>query len=326
MGLEKNEVFQTVGFCEFDQNAQIVLKKNYPNIPIFNDVRELNSEELKKKNISKIDVIAGGFPCQDISIAGKKLGIIEGKRSSLWGQFHRLIEELQPSYAIIENVANLRNMGLAKVLKDLHSIGYNAEWHVISASSLGASHRRERVWIIAYKDIKNVNEQMITSTIINNYRNSQIYWPVNWENKTPATLEYKKEEKKAREKRIKQLGNAIVPPTAHMIGKLIKEKSVTVVDNSNAKSYNIDSLEDLTKMTGRSGLLRNGLHYEINAVAPFNAELDCGLFPTPTCRDSTVIRARTPEKMIMKGHNILRKPGIAEMFLQPQDFPTLFQN
>jgi len=144
LGLERTEGFETVAFCEIDKHCQKVLKKHWPDVPTFDDVTKL-----KGKNFKNIDVICGGFPCQDISIAGKKEGL-KGERSGLWSEFKRLIKEVKPQYAIIENVANLRNKGLNQVLKDLWSIGYDCEWHIISASSIGAPHLRERVWIIAH--------------------------------------------------------------------------------------------------------------------------------------------------------------------------------
>ena len=146
LGLEKAGM-KTMAFCEINQFCRKILKKHWPSIPIFNDITIVHKENLK--TLSKIDVIAGGFPCQDISIAGKQKGIT-AKRSGLWKEFARLINEIRPKYAIIENVANLRSKGLIAVLQDLWEIGYNAEWHCIPASAFGAPHRRDRVWIIAY--------------------------------------------------------------------------------------------------------------------------------------------------------------------------------
>lgn len=142
--------FETIAFCEIDKHCQKVLQKNFPNIPIFSDIKELSGEQFK----GNVDVVCGGFPCQDISVAGKKKGLIdeEGQttRSGLWFEYKRLIQEIQPKLVIIENVANMRNIGLARVLKDLWTLGYDAEWHIISARSVGANHLRERIWIIAY--------------------------------------------------------------------------------------------------------------------------------------------------------------------------------
>ena len=148
LGLERTGGFETAAFCEIDTNAQKVLAKYWPHVPIFEDVSQLTKERLDEQGIH-VDVITGGFPCQDISTAGRGAGL-DGERSGLWFQFHRLIKEIQPRYAIIENVSALRSRGLEVVLGCLAEIGYDAEWHCIPASTLGAPHRRDRVWIIAY--------------------------------------------------------------------------------------------------------------------------------------------------------------------------------
>jgi DNA (cytosine-5)-methyltransferase 1 len=148
LGLERAGGFKTVAFCEIDKNAQLVLQKNWKNVPIFEDVSSLTKDALDAKGIS-VDVITGGFPCQDISLAGKGAGL-EGERSGLWFQFHRLIKEIRPKYAIIENVSALRSRGLDRVLRSLSEIGYDAEWHCVPASAVGAPHRRDRIWIVAY--------------------------------------------------------------------------------------------------------------------------------------------------------------------------------
>jgi DNA (cytosine-5)-methyltransferase 1 len=138
---------QTVAFCEINPFCWTILKKHWPSVPIFSDITTVHKEDLK--TLPTIDVIAGGFPCQDISVAGKGGGI-NAKRSGLWKEFMRLINEIRPKYAIIENVANLRSTGLISILQDLWEIGYDAEWHCIPASAFGAPHRRDRIWIIAY--------------------------------------------------------------------------------------------------------------------------------------------------------------------------------
>ena len=150
LGLERTGGFETAAFCEIDKKAQLVLRKHWPNVPIFEDVSELSKEKLDAEGIN-IDVITGGFPCQDLSTAGRGAGL-SGERSGLWFQFHRLIKEIQPRYAIIENVSALRSRGLEVVLQGINEIGYCAEWHCIPASYLGAPHRRDRIWIVAYPD------------------------------------------------------------------------------------------------------------------------------------------------------------------------------
>jgi DNA (cytosine-5)-methyltransferase 1 len=147
IGLEKAG-FETVAFCEIDKKARAVLKKHWPDVQIFEDVSQLTKEKLDEHGIS-VDVICGGFPCQDISVAGRGAGL-EGQRSGLWYEYHRLIKELTPQWVIIENVSALRSRGLDAVLRSLFEIGYDAEWHCIPASAVGAPHRRDRVWVVGY--------------------------------------------------------------------------------------------------------------------------------------------------------------------------------
>ncbi len=144
LGLERTGGFKTVAFCEIEEYPRRVLAKHWPGVPIHRDVRELRAE-----HVGAIDVICGGFPCQDISIAGKGAGI-EGERSDLWREYARLIGELKPRWVIVENVAALLRRGMEVVLRDLATVGYDAEWHCIPASAAGAPHIRDRIWIIAY--------------------------------------------------------------------------------------------------------------------------------------------------------------------------------
>lgn len=144
--------FETKWFCEIEKFPQAVLRKHWPDTPIIEDVRDVT-----EKNVQRVDVIAGGFPCQDISWAGIGRGIDydlseqEGTRSGLWWEMWRVIRELRPRYVIAENVPALTHRGLDIVLGSLAQIGYDAEWQTISAASVGASHIRERVFIVAYK-------------------------------------------------------------------------------------------------------------------------------------------------------------------------------
>jgi len=144
LGLERAGM-KTIAFCEVDKKCQEVLRKHWKDVPIFDDVTTLKGTDID----GTVDVICGGFPCQDISLAGKGAGL-EGERSGLWWEFHRLIKEIKPKWAIIENVSALRNRGLDQVLRSLNEIGYDAEWHCITAASIGAPHRRDRIWIVAY--------------------------------------------------------------------------------------------------------------------------------------------------------------------------------
>ncbi len=147
LGLERTGGFETVAFCEIEDYPRRVLAKHWPEVHCYEDIRELDATTLQRHGI-EVDAICGGFPCQDISTAGNGAGI-EGERSGLWSEYARLIGELRPQVVFVENVAALLGRGLDKVLGDLASIGYDAEWHCIPASAVGAPHRRDRLWIIA---------------------------------------------------------------------------------------------------------------------------------------------------------------------------------
>ena len=150
LGLENTGGFETVAFCEFDKHARKVLNKHWPEILIHEDVRTLDGKQYRRS----VDVVCGGFPCQDVSVAGKKKGITDGERSNLYVEMLRIISECLPGYAIFENVTGLlageSGRWFAKFLYDLAEIGYDAQWHCISASYVGAPHHRDRIWIIAY--------------------------------------------------------------------------------------------------------------------------------------------------------------------------------
>jgi len=157
-GLEKTGIYETVAFCEWDEKCRRVLKKHWPEVYSYKDIKHLEwndgylySEECGVASFCDIDVITGGFPCQDISYANRKAEGIAGERSAHWKHYARLIEEIKPRGAIIENVSALRRRGLGVVLSDLSQIGYDAEWHCIPASALGACHQRDRIWILAYR-------------------------------------------------------------------------------------------------------------------------------------------------------------------------------
>lgn len=140
--------FETVAFCEIDEWCRRVLAKHWPKVPIYDDVRNLTAAGLRADGIDRIDLICGGFPCQDISLAGKGAGL-EGERSGLWREYARLIGELRPRFVLVENVGALRGRGLCTLLGDFASLGYDAEWHSVPAAAVGAPHLRDRVWIIA---------------------------------------------------------------------------------------------------------------------------------------------------------------------------------
>ena len=145
---------EIVGFCEIDKYCHKVLNKNFPGVPIYEDIQQLNG-----KDFNDIDLITGGFPCQDLSVAGRGKGLIdeetgEKTRSGLWFEMLRIISEVRPRFALIENVPMLTIRGGTRVIADLTKIGYDAEWTIIGADDVGAWHKRKRIWIVAYPQSK----------------------------------------------------------------------------------------------------------------------------------------------------------------------------
>jgi DNA (cytosine-5)-methyltransferase 1 len=229
LGLERAGM-ETVAFCEIEEYPRKVLAKHWPDVPIYNDVRELTNERLRADGITGIDVICGGFPCQDISTAGNQAGIGEGTRSGLWSECARLLGDIRPRYAIFENVTALLSgdsgRWFEQVLWDISQVGYDAEWHCIPASELGAHHHRDRVWIVAYS----VSErQPVTRGHINAigakenpYREAD--WLVNAVQRDALPYVCRRHDGLSFPMdRLKALGNAVVPQIPELIGRAIME-------------------------------------------------------------------------------------------------------
>ena len=144
--------WRTVCAVEFDPHARNVLIARQNDgclepFPVWDDVRTFDGKPWR----GIVDVVSGGFPCQDISTAGKGAGI-DGKQSSMWVEMARVIGEIRPRFCLVENSPALTFRGLGRVLGDLAGMGYNAEWGVLGASDTGAPHRRKRIWIVAHTD------------------------------------------------------------------------------------------------------------------------------------------------------------------------------
>lgn len=139
MGWEN--VFQV----EIDAFCQKVLEKNFPQVKRYGDIKKFNGEQYR----GTIDILSGGFPCQDLSIAGEGKGIT-GNESSLWFDMYRVADTIRPSFLVIENSPELLKKGFEKVLYPLSEIGYDAEWHCVESNRFGGQQLRERVYIIAH--------------------------------------------------------------------------------------------------------------------------------------------------------------------------------
>jgi len=142
LGLERAGM-KVIWQSEIDGYASKVLKKHWPEVPNYGDIKAINW-----RNVERPNVICGGYPCQPFSTAGNRRGTDDPRH--LWPWVKQAISELRPDYAIMENVRGHLSMGLTDVLGDLADIGFHAWWRVISASSIGANHQRERVFIVAY--------------------------------------------------------------------------------------------------------------------------------------------------------------------------------
>jgi DNA (cytosine-5)-methyltransferase 1 len=130
--------------AEIDPFCRRVLAKHWPDVPNLGDVRTIDWE-----TVPRVDLICGGFPCQDVSDAGDRAGI-EGQRSGLWAHFADAIRHLRPDYVLVENVPGLLARGMGRVVGDLAASGYDAEWDCIPAAAVGAPQLRARMWVLAY--------------------------------------------------------------------------------------------------------------------------------------------------------------------------------
>lgn len=221
LGLERTGGFRTVAFCEIEEFPRKVLKKHWPDVPIFEDVRTLHAADLPEP----VDVICGGFPCQDLSCAGKQAGF-DGERSSLYKEMLRLIGECRPKYTIFENVtALLTGAGgrwFSQFLFDLAEIGQDAEWHCIPASSVGAPHQRDRVWIISYSNGSGLQGRRLNGERSRESSSWEGVVKASWV-ETASKLCGMDDGVPNRVDRLKALGNAVVPQVVEVIGRAILE-------------------------------------------------------------------------------------------------------
>lgn len=250
LGLERAG-FDIAWQVEIDPYCQRVLAKHWPAVQRYGDIQAVDWSA-----VEPVDLLCGGFPCQDISLAGKGAGL-SGERSGLWFEYAKAIDALKPRYVLIENVAALRSRGLDQVLGSLAALGYDAEWHCIPACAVGAPHRRDRVWIIAYAESKRAQGRLFkqgravirddgdiqpVADASEQQRDRWMHWTCGWEREPQEALRDagggEREETwmsipepllgrvahgvPNRVDRLKGLGNAIVPQIAEMIGRWIQ--------------------------------------------------------------------------------------------------------
>lgn len=147
--------WSTAWMSEIDPFACTILAHHWPEVPNLGDIQTIDFT-----TVEPIDVLVGGFPCQDISHAGHRHGIT-GERSGLWKEYARAIRELRPRHVVVENVANLLTNGFDVVLGDLADLGYDAEWRVFGADDVGAPHQRHRIWIVASRPLSAADDHAL---------------------------------------------------------------------------------------------------------------------------------------------------------------------
>ena len=150
LGLKRTSGFETVCYIEIEPYCQEILKARMLDgsldlAPTWDDIRKFDGRPWR----GKADLVCGGFPCQDISILGKGVGL-SGEKSGLWREMERVIGEVRPRFVLVENVPALTFRGGTRVITGLTRLGYDTEWTVIPAAAVGAPHLRERIWILAY--------------------------------------------------------------------------------------------------------------------------------------------------------------------------------
>lgn len=237
LGLEATKQFKTISFCEIDPFCRKVLAKHWPDVPCFEDITKLGREELD--GLGKVDVICGGFPCQDISCAGKGAGI-HADRSGLWWEMLRVIRLVRPRYVLVENVADIFIRGFDEVLGGLSEIGYNAQWTTLRACDFGLPHRRRRLFLVAYPQGKyGAKTSMLfksriwhtTRDTTWNGRENELGRLLSLENWTEEDAKRsnggesiicrKNDGVRTRMDRLRSLGNAICPPVAQFVAECV---------------------------------------------------------------------------------------------------------
>ena len=237
LGLERTGAFETSAFCEIEEYPRRVLKKRWPNVPLFGDIKDLKGED-----VGAVDLITGGFPCQDLSSAGQMRGIGEGTRSGLFREMLRLAVETHRPFILFENVNRLLSGPSEKkgewfhnFLWSLAEIGYDAEWFCLSSAGVGAPHLRERLWVVAYPNETQLERGSISLRVHKEHANfSNTCWGkdkpgvVRTLDGVPAQMD-----------RLGCLGNAVVPEVPFLIGKALIS-SGAMLNNRDPEDWRVE--------------------------------------------------------------------------------------
>jgi DNA (cytosine-5)-methyltransferase 1 len=266
LGLERAGM-RVVWQCERDPWCRSILARHWPGVPCYHDIRDIAPVGLPIRRVSvhpqRVDVLAGGFPCQPVSQAGKRLA--QADERWLWPEFARCIRVLRPRYIVVENVPGLLTRGMGDVLGDLAALGFDAEWTVFGARNVGAPHRRDRVWIVAYANAerRGANERDLCtrqpdadrsgSEVADSMRSrlerhrSEHQLRARASTQRPSTRDggwWCSEPDvgrvahgvPARVDRLRALGNAVVPQCAEHIGRCLMEIAMSTRDASETQS------------------------------------------------------------------------------------------
>jgi DNA (cytosine-5)-methyltransferase 1 len=204
--------FKTNWQVEIDPYCQKVLAKNFPEAERYGDITCCGFE-----NLAIVDVVTGGFPCQDVSHAGRRIGI-DGARSSLWREMRRIIRELQPRFAVVENTSGLLDRGMERVLGEMAEDGLDAEWTVFPACAFGAPHPRNRVFIVAYP----AGQRPGQLRGLEREEESATHRDLHWQESEPSVCRVA-DGVPNRLERLTAIGNAVVPQIPEMIARRIKQ-------------------------------------------------------------------------------------------------------
>ena len=201
---------------EIDPWCRRVLAKHWPDVPRYGDIREISVEELER-----VDLVCGGFPCQPISLAGRRRG--QDDERWLWPEFARILRALRPRYALLENVPGLLDMGFGDVLGDVAECGYDAEWECISACAVGAPHPRARLFIVAYPHGQHRDSRRLLAggaTAEDRCREAVVPQRSGWWASEPQVVRVAHGVPGGLDRR-RALGNAVVPQVAEYVGRRI---------------------------------------------------------------------------------------------------------
>lgn len=218
LGLERAIPAKTIWQVEQDKFCQSILKKHWPEAKIYSDVRNIT-----KENVEPVDILCGGFPCQNISRCADMKGV-QGEKSGLWWEMWRIIGELRPKIVVLENVSTILQVGGKEVLGSLAGLGYDAEWGIVPASSVGANHRRKRWWAVCYASNTNTRpKKRKIQTRGKKFKNGA--FGTSWNHWKSSTTEPPfcgmDDGIPSRMARLKALGNSIVPQCSQWIGEQI---------------------------------------------------------------------------------------------------------